>query len=369
MTEAFATQLRSVTDECRKVEKDFVLGFEEPNERFNHLVGIQDYRDCETPDEPASIFNYLYHEFLPTFQSNPHKGDRFLTAYCLVNGQIPHFVPSMHMGGNVIFNGDFEQWAPNRFLGWEQVKEYKGVIYSGMFHRDVVEKHSGAASLRLENASDSDIVQISQNVHVGEGLEVGKRYRLSAWMKTAHMARSNAINLGVYCADGKWRGIGHIPMPTDDKGWTQGSAEFTLPKGALLLRIMIHVVGKAKVWVDDVLLEEVRSDGSLVPAVWPDTPADHKMMKRWVELFHGEGRPYLLFGRMLHLPPLRCETLMWRERQVPAVLYNAFCAPDGTEAVILANATGQRQKANLFWKRQEMTIELDPDDAQLIRAQ
>ncbi|MBM4048431.1 MAG: hypothetical protein FJ279_25285, partial [Planctomycetes bacterium] len=301
MTAAFTDQLQSLLEECQKVERDFVLGFEEPNERFNHLVGIQDYRDLESPYELASVFNYLYHEFLPTFQSNPHAGDKFGMAYCLVNGQIPHTVPSMVMGGGpAILNNDFEEWTGDAFLGWAQVAAYQGVVWNGKFYRDEQEKHDGKASLRLENVAESDIVQVSQNVAVGAGIAVGKRYRLSAWLKTDRLARKGAVNLGCQKADGKWAGLGHVPMPPASSDWTRGSAEFTMPDDATLLRLMIHVEGPAKVWVDDVSLEEVRPDGSATPALRPDTPPDHKLMKQWVDLFHGEGRPYLLLGRLLH---------------------------------------------------------------------
>ena len=49
MTQAFATQLLTMRDAMRQIEPDAVVCFEEPNEWFNHLVGLQDYRDCEAP--------------------------------------------------------------------------------------------------------------------------------------------------------------------------------------------------------------------------------------------------------------------------------------------------------------------------------
>ena len=40
------------------------------------------------------MFNYLYQEFLPTFQSNPKAQDLVMAAYCLANGEMPHLVIS-----------------------------------------------------------------------------------------------------------------------------------------------------------------------------------------------------------------------------------------------------------------------------------
>jgi hypothetical protein len=131
---------------------------------------------------------------------------------------------------------------------------------------------------------------------------------------------------------------------------------------------MIHADGKAKLWVDDLVLEELRPDGTAAPAMRPETPADHKLMKQWVDLFHGEGRPYLLFGRMLHPPKLETGTITWKGKPLPAIFHNAFRAPDGSEAVILANPTRQRQVGKMIWKGKEMRVELDGEEVRLVRS-
>jgi len=94
MTEVFNRQLETMFESMRKIEPQATVCYEEPNELFNHLASIQDYRDCECRQEWASVFNYLYHEYLPTFQSNPKADDNVMTAYCLVTGQMPHMRPS-----------------------------------------------------------------------------------------------------------------------------------------------------------------------------------------------------------------------------------------------------------------------------------
>ncbi len=76
MTEVFTEQLIGMRDAMRKIEPDAVVCIEEPNEWFNHLMGVQDYRNCETAREWASVFNYIYHEHSPPFQSNLRRGNR-----------------------------------------------------------------------------------------------------------------------------------------------------------------------------------------------------------------------------------------------------------------------------------------------------
>ncbi len=371
MTEVFTKQLRTMFSACRKIERDAIVCVEEPNERFNHLVGIQDYRDCETSHEPASVFNYLYHEFLPTFQSNPHAGDTAMAAYCFANGQIPHLVPSLRGGGLALSNGGFEETNSTRSFvaGWEHLRSYQGRVWNGKAYRDDAEKHGGAASLRLENAADSDIVQVSQNIMVSEGgLTGGMKYRLGAWIKTGHMAKPNEIWIAGFTGNEGWKGIGRIIMPTTGAGWGRGTAEFTVPSNSTILRVMINGAGKAVLWVDDMTLEEVLPEGTTRVAICSNTPPDHKLMKRWVELYHSEGRPWLQFGRMLHPPKLVAETITWRNNKpFSAVQHNAWRAPDGNEAVIAVNATLMKQTATLYWKGREEKLALEPGDAVLIK--
>ena len=130
---------------------------------------------------------------------------------------------------------------------------------------------------------------------------------------------------------------------------------------------MIHVEDKAKVWVDDMTLEEVLPDGATRVAMRPETPPDYKLMKRWVELYHGEGRPYLEFGRMLHPPKLAADAIVWHGKPMCAVQHNAWRAPDGSEAVIAVNATLAKQTATLEWKGREHRLALEPGDAVLIK--
>jgi hypothetical protein len=294
-----------------------------------------------------------------------------MAAYCFANGQIPHLVPSFRAGGLALINGGFEETNSTRNFvsGWEHLSGYQGRVWNGKANRDDAEKHDGAASLRLENTVASDVVQVSQNIIVGDGLVAGKRYRLSAWMKTGVMARLNGIGFAMLKPELASAGAGgRLAFPAAGAGWTRGSAEFTVPEGAAMLRIMIHIEGKAKVWVDDMTLEEVLPDGLPRAALRPNTPPDHKLMRRWVELYHGEGRPYLQFGRMLHPPKLAAETIVWRgNKPFSAVQHNAWRAPDGSESVIAVNATSTQQLATLHWKGREHRLVLKVGDAVLIK--
>ena len=364
MTEVFTKQLQTMYATCQAVQPDAVVCFEEPNERFNHLVGIQDYRDCEAPREWASVFGYLYHEFLPVFQSNPHGQDLVMAAYCLASGEIPHLVPAMDFDGNALLqNGGFEDIA-----GWDQVREYQGHQWNGKWFRDEADVHGGKASLRLENRAASDIVQISQNVEVSpKSFSAGRKYRLSAWMKSAEAAKQNGINFGFFLANGKVAGAGRLAMPPAGTGWKNLVAEFIVPAGAVRMRVMIQAGDIAKVWVDDMVLAEVLPDGRVEPVHQSGDQPLQDFMKQWVTLFHGSGRPYLEFGRMLHPPQLKCARIDRGSFSLAAIQHNAYRAADGTEAVILANATWEKQTATLLWQGRSQVIELAPAEVRMIR--
>ena len=176
------------------------------------------------------------------------------------------------------------------------------------------------------------MVQVSQNVEVGGTLAIGRTYRVSAWMKTTGLDMPNGIMLGTFTKQIRPTGSWRIAMPPKQSDWTRGEATFTVPEGSELLRIMLHVTGRGTVWLDDLKLEEILADRSVVEVQRPDKPQDHRLMHRWVELFHGDGQPYLLLGRMLHPPKLEVRTCESHGRRFPAILHNAFAAPDGLES-------------------------------------
>lgn len=373
-TEAFTAQLQSLAAECRRIQPAAVLAIEEPQELFNHLIGVQDYRDAQSdrwPNLPgvthASIFGYLYHEFLPVFQSNPHRGNQSSLAYCAVTGQIPHWIPHWPVHPSpALANGNFEEWTADAPADWGRVTGWQGTVYSGKAFRDEAVKAEGAASVRLENQLATEIVQVSQNVPVGPGrLQVGHTYRLRARIKVDHLARSNAINLAALTPDLGSKGAWHIPFPAPGE-WTERSVEFTMPAEAAFLRIMLHVVGPCQLWIDDVRLES-QIDGQWQPLMQPGLPPEHAFITQWVELFHGAGRPYLLLGTMIHPPQLIAPVPEPGERApFPAIMLNAYRAPDGSEAAIVANATDKVQQVQFRWHDTTRTLELPPWSLRLV---
>ena len=372
MTEAFTEQLIGMREAMRKTEPGAVACIEEPNEWFNHLMGLQDYRVCSPKLEWASVFNYIYHEYLPPFQSSWVRGNRVRDAFCLADGQMPNMVPSNKDFQEVrLANGGFDGLTADGkfFLGWGKLDGYLDTVFNGAAYIDTEEKRSGLASMRLENKTAGDIVQVSQNVMVeDESFGSGRKYRLSAWLKTGKLAQPNGIKFGVFAPDLKSTDQnGLLKFPAPGSGWQKVTADFTVPEGAEMLRVMCHASGEAVVWVDEMRLEEVLADGGVKEVVSAGFDPDARFWRRWIELYHGEGRPWLAHGRLMRQPALECAKSEYDGRQVPAVFHNAFRAADGREAVVLANATREPQAVTLKWGGRSLPMTVAAHDAVLVK--
>ena len=112
--ERMREQLRSTVRTMSGAVKDPVVGVEDPNEFFVDLVAVQDYRNCESREEEwASVFNYVYHEYVPVFQSNPRRGNRVWQAHQVADGQIPFIHPlELDIEGRAdAFTDFFRRWV------------------------------------------------------------------------------------------------------------------------------------------------------------------------------------------------------------------------------------------------------------------
>ncbi len=373
---AFHQQLRSMASECRAVERNTVLGFEEPNEWFLQEIGIQDYRDCDliwSGAEPASVFAYLYHEYLPTlFQSNRSQTghDPWALAWCLAQGQIPHLAPRIGLGpGPMIVDGGFERSYDEGSVEFPRTMMFPGEgWFAGETEIDRTVRHGGRASLKLYNQTPKTRALAAQNYDVTEHFCPGRTYRFSVWLRSRGIAKPNGLTLKAFAPGMNALASWQIPYPVDQAEWSRRQVEFTMPEGTTAFRVMLALDGDGAVWLDDLKLEEVLSGGRTVEVQRPARPTDHEFMRQWIGLYQGAGRPYLLLGKMLHPPRLETAALVAAgEKSLPPVLHNAFEAPDGSQAVVLANWTAKPQSVKLNWKDRTQRIEMRPSEVRLVK--
>jgi len=376
-TESFAEQLRSMGEACRQLDRDVFLGFEGAQEFHLQQIGIQDYRDFEIywqphlPGQtPAPVFAYLYHEFVPLFQSNPEgfrgkptRGNQLMMAYCLVNGQMPHLVPHWPLKASpALENGGFERRDGNQPVGWRCDGEPGGRL-TGAARCDEQTKRGGDYSLRLESPCRDAVARLTQSIGVGQyelevgdhGLEPGRAYRLRFWFKADMLGEASVVRVEAFGAGDVAAGAWETRLaPCDD--WRPGEVSLTIPDGAVRLQIAVEAAGPCRAWIDDVVLEASWGDGYRVAHRNPILPAEHDLAVQWVRLFHGRGRPYLLLGRMLHPPPLAvAKTRFPLPQTAPAALGRVPLHFSDSSGMIIATAAID-VPAGVDWTRREVTL-------------
>ena len=379
MWQTFRRQLEEMREAMRSVEPDGVIGVEEPNMMYNDIVGIQDYRDLQAPaEEFASIYSYLYHGYVPIFQSNPLRDEFFSLAHAFTDGQMPFYKPDfdeLAPSRPALQNGGFEQLVDSvrgpsgwdRLITWDMhfgvdaskpEWDFEGWGNIGwMGYAATLEygdRHGGEVSLRFDVPAEGGRdhgkpVQVGQTVN---DLEPGD-YTVSAWVKDLGGKAPGALKYGTRAGE-----QGEIRFPSSGE-WTKVSATFRC-KGQL--RLIIWGEPGSKFLIDDVSLKR---DGKEV-VVSGDSPYT-RFMKKWIALYQGEGRQFLADGFRIKPPALTCGTTHFAARRERAVCFEAYENASGEQALAIANATSEPQRLAGDWNGRRLDIVLAPHDLQLVR--
>jgi hypothetical protein len=101
-------------------------------------------------------------------------------------------------GENLMRNAGFEDWAEPTGLptGWTHIDQYQGRVFTGTYHREEQDVHSGAYAIRMVNLTDEDAIHVKQILPVdGALLSIGKTYRLRFWVKVRKVARWQPVQV------------------------------------------------------------------------------------------------------------------------------------------------------------------------------
>jgi hypothetical protein len=344
------------------------------SERLNDLVALQDVRDIGITDEcTADVFGYIHHGKVIPFQSNPRRHELWHLAHMAAEGQMPFFEPQFDNSlptRTALKNGGFEDgtdnargpdcWDRRPFLGagcfhgvdWTKPAwGVKGWTHSGWidfstrWEKDDV--HSGKRSVRLVHNDDGWLdggkpIQLAQTV---EGLEKG-RYTVSCWVKSEN-------GLTDFMLGSSGGTLASVKFPSDGK-WTR--LELSAEAEGELTVLFIAKKG-AKFLLDDIRLtkdgRDVMQSGE---TRWTD------FYRRWISLYCGEMSKFLVRGRRIRAPEVRCEKIRigGEGREVDAVCTAAYRADDGEEVAILVNATWREQTVEMSWGGLRKTVVVTP---------
>jgi hypothetical protein len=148
-----------------------------------------------------------------------------------------------------ITNGGFEEYSGNRFLGWRFHDQPGEVSFV-----DTEIKHSGQASLRMENfrANPHGHGRVMQEVKV----HPHRCYRMSLWVKTEDLQPTSAFMVQVLVENRALAPVRfNLPSTTD---WTKLTLIFNSHKYETV-RVYAGMWGgrNGKLWIDDWSIEEM----------------------------------------------------------------------------------------------------------------
>jgi len=336
-TEVARRQLVGMAEAIGRVHGAGGATYEEPNEQMHDLMAIQLLRDANAKNRNwASLYGYIYHEYIPMFQPYPARAVLRWMAYSAAEGHMPRIVPS---------KADFERG------GLAMKKDF----LAGQFGGEGTNKF-----------------HVGKNISVEDKLFTpGTRLRITAQCRTVARPAGRStllMHYGVYTTGLKALARGAIDFPKKPADcMTTLVSEFTMPEGpAAMLRIMLNADSEARGEVGDMKLEVVNPDGSTAPAELKGSRWLHGYIRRWVELHHGEGRPWLAHGRRIRPPRLDCAYVNEDGAVMPAVYVAAYESLDGRRAIVLANATHVPQDVRCTFKGgRTLSFRLAPEELRL----
>jgi len=131
---------------------------------------------------------------------------------------------------------------------------------------DQKEKHSGTRCAYIKSIvpapKDAIFSQLMQRFAADNYL--GKRVKLSAWLKTKLKSGNARLWIGTKMTDGTWErgcmdGMHDRPIKKDTK-WTKYDLVVEVPKSSTEIMFGVLLSGKGQIWLDDVSFETVVTD-------------------------------------------------------------------------------------------------------------
>jgi hypothetical protein len=233
-----------------------------------------------------------------------------ILAHAIVSGEIPSFKPGQIQfpGDPVVENGSFESWSDGP-PGWRIWRNRPQGPATAAPDADVF--RAGKSSLRFTGEQKGENIQVYQCIPVdGTVLRVGGTYRLRLAMKSAGVEGTAALNVEALDSPDwqVWKRLNtwQAGAPADGD-WQEATVTFAIPEGSQILRLILLLNGKGRVWFDDLRLEKAHGDGTTNELVRQGNPV-FRLVQQWTRLAAAGAGKYLIQGTMLHPPPLQTGT-------------------------------------------------------------
>ncbi len=182
----------------------------------------------------------------------------------LANPGFEVWVPAERRGNwPLIPDGIPEDWLPGQ-SAYEQGRDHNFPV-QGTVARDTVVKHSGGASLLIENGLTTDITDVICQQFAAEPNTI---YRFRVWVRGENIVANPNDGCGAlaWChtrpAEDMWKNVTTTNKPPDPRAgtfdWTRFSWRIETPPDARFMDIVLQLRrASGKVWYDDAELEAV----------------------------------------------------------------------------------------------------------------
>lgn len=363
MTRALRHQFETQLAKTRKLNPWAQFSFEEPNEYYNDLLCFQDYRNCRFfGSEWASVFNYLYHEYITPYQPGSEFYSKwYWVAHSAADGQMPRLpeLPDYYFPMPVVSNGGFEepQLGVAGFVGW----------YGTRFGQTVVTNDCTEGRYALGMITSPTMTNICAGRLLSpKVLKPGLACKVSVQLKSLRAAGARRGGLRVL-EPTKGESLARLVPPAETGVWQRVEATFVVPESSAGVRLDFLATDGVAYLADDVKLYAKGADGAYEEVRLQYGEEVRKFAERWVDLYHA-NRQWLQHGRHLHPPKIDCERLPYvenfRGRRAelvkPSVFVGAFRSAAGEDAFFMANATDREQTFTLTWRGEKLARTLSP---------
>jgi pimeloyl-ACP methyl ester carboxylesterase len=151
--------------------------------------------------------------------------------------------------------------ATNELPNWWHLMSPNKKQYLVKTDSDV--KHSGTYSLYIASVDTAQKPKFAGLGYSLPGKYLGKEITVKSWMCTADMKGSLALMLGLYDADGNNLAFENLEKQKikGTREWKQYSVTLPMPENTQFIHIGPILIGRGKLWVDDI---EVLIDGKLI---------------------------------------------------------------------------------------------------------
>ncbi len=161
---------------------------------------------------------------------------------------------------NLIFNSGFEIGQGNLVKGWEFESDGEGIY----FDRDVIEKFEGKFSANINSDVSPAKAFLSQNINE---FPKEKKFILYGAAKT-YDVDSAFMRIEVYDTLGNLKSFNSTEILKGTNDWKVYSCAVIVGKDAGKIEVKCFLLGRGRVWFDDVELVAVKYDESDYPFWW-----------------------------------------------------------------------------------------------------